>query len=120
MLHDWRAKWSCNLFAAKCPVCDLHDTLRAMSTQQCYYESVRLQTLRPPIPCKTNKALHRLSAAAAAPSAEQQSTDAAEPTAATVPLLVALTPLSTPAGQLTAPAGVKNESLVSALWALDR
>ena len=45
----------------------------------------------------------------------------AEPTAATVPSPVALTPLPTaPPGQLTAPVGAENESLVPALWALDR
>ena len=45
----------------------------------------------------------------------------AEPTAATVPSPVALTALpAAPSGQLTAPVGVKNESLVPALWALDR
>ena len=60
-------------------------------------------------------------APAAAPEAAQQSTVVAEPTAATVPSPVALTPLPTPPpGQLTAPVGLKNESLVPALWALDR
>ena len=45
----------------------------------------------------------------------------AEPTAATVPSPVVLTPLPTPPpGQLTAPVGAKTESLVPALWALDR
>ena len=56
-----------------------------------------------------------------APEAFQQSTLVAEPTAATVPSPVVLTPLQAPPpGQLTAPIGAKNESLVPALWALDR
>ena len=60
-------------------------------------------------------------APAPAPAAAQQSTNVGEPTAAAVPSPVVLTPLpAAPPGQPTAPVGVKNESLVPGLWALDR
>ena len=75
-----------------------------------------------PEPFTEQQPFHCFAAApASAPEAAQQSTVVAEPTAATVPSPVVLTPLpAAPPGQLMAPVGPKNESLVPALWALDR
>ena len=53
-------------------------------------------------------------------AADGSSTLVPEPTVSSVPDPVILTPVLTPPGQTVAPVGVKKESLVSALWGLDR